>query len=237
MRQNNCPGDCQSCPIIFCGGATIARRCPDDNPDPKPRCLNAPGICGANNRQSMKPNVLKPISGFENYSISPIGEIWSDFGGGRLLNPKPNATGYLSVSLSGPRGQRTFAVHRLVWDSYGSEPHQGGSHRHIHHMDGDPTNNDIANLDYVAAAVNARDTKLNKTNTSGFRGVSQQPGSKRWRALTRIDGIQKSLGTFDTPEEASAAYEDKFNELIDAAEAKSKESQGVINYNYFYIYN
>lgn len=185
----------------------------------------------------MKPTLLQPITGFENYSIAPDGQIWSDFGGGRLLNPKPNATGYLSVSLSGPRGQITKAVHRLVWDAYGSEPHQGGSHRHIHHRDGDPTNNNISNLDYVAAAVNARDTKLNKTNTSGFRGVSQQANSKRWRALTRINGIQKSLGTFDTAEEASAAYEAKFRELVDQTAAKAREVLGTINHNYFYIYN
>ena len=185
----------------------------------------------------MKPTTLRTVKGFKNYSVSPIGEIWSEFADGRLLNPNPNATGYLSVSLSGPNGQKTFAVHRLVWDAYGDEPHQGGSHRHIHHMDGDPTNNNIENLAYVAAAVNARDTKLNKTNTSGFRGVSKLKTSKRWRALTRIDGVQKSLGTFDTAEEASAAYEAKFRELVDQTEAKTRETLGVVNHNYFYIYH
>ena len=134
-------------------------------------------------------------------------------------------------------GQKTKTVHRLVWDAYGSEPHQGGHHRHIHHKDGNQINNNIENLDYVAAAVNARDTKLTKNNTSGFRGVSQKKKSKRWRALTRINGIQKSLGTFDTPEEASAAYEAKFRELVDQTEAKAREVLGTINHNYFYIYN
>lgn len=185
----------------------------------------------------MKPKLLQRIKGFDNYSISPVGEIWSEFGNGRLLNPKPNATGYLSVSLSGPRGQKTFVVHRLVWDAYGDEPHQGGSHRHIHHRDGNPANNDIENLSYVAAAVNARDTKLNKNNTSGFRGVSLHRATNKWRALTRIDGVQKCLGTFATAEEASAAYEAKFRELIDQTEAKAREALGIINHNYFYIYH
>jgi hypothetical protein len=42
-------------------------------------------------------------------------------------------------------------------------------------------------------------------NTSGFVGVSRK--RKGWRARVRIDGIEKSIGHFDSPEKASEARE------------------------------
>jgi hypothetical protein len=42
-------------------------------------------------------------------------------------------------------------------------------------------------------------------NTSGFEGVSRK--RQGWRARVRIDGIEKCIGHFDSPEEASHARE------------------------------
>lgn len=40
---------------------------------------------------------------------------------------------------------------------------------------------------------------------TGYKGVRQRP-SGRWQAEIRADGHKRYLGTFDTPEEAAAAY-------------------------------
>jgi hypothetical protein len=37
--------------------------------------------------------------------------------------------------------------------------------------------------------------------------VTPSPNGKRWRAQARMDGINHYLGTFDTEQEAAAAYE------------------------------
>lgn len=46
-----------------------------------------------------------------------------------------------------------------------------------------------------------------KTNTSGFKGVSFRNGKGVWRAGIMIDGIQRALGVFKTPEAAAQAYD------------------------------
>lgn len=49
------------------------------------------------------------------------------------------------------------------------------------------------------------ETKLRRNNTSGLIGVSHHKG--RWRARIHFQGVDRCLGFFDSPEEASAAYE------------------------------
>lgn len=53
--------------------------------------------------------------------------------------------------------------------------------------------------------INTRDRK---DNSSGFRGVSKD--KHNWRASIQIHGKQQFLGYFNTPEEASIAYEKAF---------------------------
>ena len=48
--------------------------------------------------------------------------------------------------------------------------------------------------------------KSYSTNTSGFVGVMWHKRQKRWVSRAMVNGKQKQIGSFRTPEEAAAAY-------------------------------
>jgi len=88
-------------------------------------------------------------------------------------------------------------------------------HRHImsapgglfvDHVDGDGLNNRRANLRLCTHVQNQLNKGLSRRNTTGFKGVTRGECSGRWRAVITVNGRQRHLGTFDSPEEASAAY-------------------------------
>jgi hypothetical protein len=76
----------------------------------------------------------------------------------------------------------------------------------VDHADGGKLNNRRENLRVTTQKNNARNARRSKVNSSGYKGVSFHAQRKKWRALIRIDGKRKSLGEFDTPEQAYAAY-------------------------------
>jgi hypothetical protein len=100
-------------------------------------------------------------------------------------------------------GDSTFYVHRIVWKMhYGVDPDG-----QIDHVDGDGTNNAIANLRVVDAVENHRNQRLRSSNKSGILGVSKDKRSGKWRSSVTIRGHHVHLGVFDSIEEAAAARE------------------------------
>ena len=63
------------------------------------------------------------------------------------------------------------------------------------------------NLRICTAFDNMRSVRKNKRNTSGYKGICQNPVTKRWIARLQIKDNKVSLGTYDTPEEAAMAYD------------------------------
>jgi DUF971 family protein len=75
----------------------------------------------------------------------------------------------------------------------------------VDHKDGNPFNCKKENLRICTRADNAKNRKINKSNISGYKGVS--PTESKWRArIIAENGKRLSLGTFDTPEKAHEAY-------------------------------
>jgi len=80
-------------------------------------------------------------------------------------------------SEAGHRGQRSskvmlegkhYAVHRIILTLHGISISQKEV---VDHIDGDPFNNRIDNLRVVTQAVNSRNQKKSRINTSGLTGV------------------------------------------------------------------
>lgn len=46
-----------------------------------------------------------------------------------------------------------------------------------------------------------------RANTSGYKGVSFDKSSRKWMAQVEVDGRNKHLGRYDTPESAAVAYD------------------------------
>lgn len=97
--------------------------------------------------------------------------------------------------------QVAYLYHRLCWaHHYGEWPKF-----FIDHINGDRADCRIENLRDVELEHNAHNTvKARRHNTTGFMGVT--PSGKRFIAAIQVKKKARYLGTFDTPEEAHAAY-------------------------------
>lgn len=103
--------------------------------------------------------------------------------------------GYLVVRL----GKHLFKAHRIVWKMvYAEEPGL------LDHINGNRADNRLENLRPCTVAQNIWNSRKSKNNTSGFKGVRQR--TSRFEARIRTNGVHRSLGMFDTPDEAYAEY-------------------------------
>ncbi len=111
----------------------------------------------------------------------------------------PNSWGYLLVGIDG----RQYSAHRIAWLlTHGSWP--GGE---IDHINGDRTDNRIANLREATVSENQQNQRgPQANNASGYLGVYWNKQRRQWRACIRVDGRTRHLGGHDTAEAAHAAY-------------------------------
>lgn len=107
----------------------------------------------------------------------------------------PNEHGYVRICIDGCYAR----AHRLAWFwTYDSWPSV------VDHINGNRSDNRIANLREAPGWRNAANKGRSKNNKSGFKGVTLK--KKRWQAQIAKDGTSYHLGTFDTPESAHQAY-------------------------------
>lgn len=84
---------------------------------------------------------------------------------------------------------------------------------YVDHIDGDGLNNCRSNLRLATLSQNNINSRGNRRNKSGYRGVSFNRNCKLWVAFLGIGGKQVNLGYFKTPEEAYEAYKRKAKEV------------------------
>lgn len=118
-----------------------------------------------------------------------------------------NKIGDVAGSID-PQGYRRIGIarkyymeHRLAWlYVYGEWPKE-----QIDHIDNDRSNNRIENLRDVNQSINQHNQiRAHSHNHNGYLGV--HPHRDKFRARIRINGEDKHLGLFCTPEEAHIAY-------------------------------
>lgn len=125
-------------------------------------------------------------------SNAKVGDIAGSF------TPK----GYCVISIDG----RLFRAHRLAWlYATGSWPKEEIDH--ISQVTGTHFDNRLENLREASSSENGRNQTMRNDNTSGFYGVSWHKRDSKWRANIRHHGKEKSLGYFNTAEEAARAYD------------------------------
>lgn len=85
----------------------------------------------------------------------------------------------------------------------------------VDHINGDTKDNRWDNLRVCDRKDNAKNRKTYATNKSGYKGVysSKHKGAIYWHAKIQNEGKVIYLGTFETAERASLAYELKSMEL------------------------
>lgn len=107
--------------------------------------------------------------------------------------------GYRTISIHSLQ----FRAHLLAWIYvYGVRPTA-----ELDHINGCRADNRLANLRDVSRTVNRQNQRIpGAGNSTGFLGVSRDCRRQRFRARLKVDGRLRSFGSFDTPEEAHAAY-------------------------------
>lgn len=115
-----------------------------------------------------------------------------------------SSTPYRALVLKGMR----LKAHQIAfWIMTGSIP------EFIDHKNGYGLDNRWENLRACTKGQNVANASARKTNTSGFKGISFHQGTGKWRAMLRYQGKRINLGLHATPEEASAAYQHKAEEI------------------------
>ena len=112
---------------------------------------------------------MKNIVGFENYLISEEGIVYNKHG--RALTPEPvgHKRGHLYLRICLTKNGRKFKplIHRLMAITYLGEPGEG---MQVNHIDRDPFNNRLSNLEWVTPQQNAEHSRCRWmlwTNPSG----------------------------------------------------------------------
>lgn len=97
-------------------------------------------------------------------------------------------------------GSKTFHMHRVITDApRGMEPD---------HINGDGLDNQRKNLRVCTHLENSRNRGAQKNNKTGFKGVGWHKVRQKYRAVIIINGVDKHLGHFETPEAAARAYDE-----------------------------
>lgn len=121
---------------------------------------------------------------------------WNKKNAGKEAFTATNQNGYRVGAIC----RNVVLAHRVIWMmAYGYVPEI------LDHINGDPSDNRLPNLREATQHINMRNARMSRRNASGTTGVAWHKQVGRWRAYITVDGRQRSLGLFDTVEDATAA--------------------------------
>lgn len=112
---------------------------------------------------------------------------------------RAEAGGYWTIHVDG----RRYKAHRLAW------LHQTGEWPpdEVDHINTVKADNRWINLRSVPRARNIENQRqAHSNNDTGYLGVTLHHKNRKYQARIQVDGRSRSLGYFDSPEEAHAAY-------------------------------
>lgn len=111
-------------------------------------------------------NSWKEIKGYEGlYKINKNGLVFSLISF-KEVKPFADARGYIRVALRKNKTQKKHRVHRLISEAFIPNPH---NKKYVNHIDGNPSNNAIENLEWVTNSENM---------IHAYRSLGKVPGRK-----------------------------------------------------------
>lgn len=142
---------------------------------------------------------LRDVSHFTSgsYSAERKANAWNARNAGQEAFTDIGNHGYAHGAINGT----LYLAHRVIWAMETGEWPEGD----VDHRDGVRGNNRFANLRAVSHAINMRNMTSHTSRGSGVPGVQWRPCRSKWRARIMVDGKERSIGHFDTKEQAVAA--------------------------------
>lgn len=113
--------------------------------------------------------------------------------------------GYIVIRIN----YRLYRAHRLAWLYVHGRWPKG----EVDHINGDPSDNRIANLRLATSGLQKSNARRRSDNTSGYKGVWWEKRRKHWVAEIRHKGQRHHLGAFVTAEDAYVARIEAANRL------------------------
>lgn len=105
--------------------------------------------------------------------------------------------GYLRVQING----RRYKVHDLAWIYMtGREPENI-----VDHINGDTSDNSWKNLREATQALNCRNRKTPKNNSSGVKGVFFRKRDRKWHAVIGLNNRKIFVGAYSDFQSAVSA--------------------------------
>ena len=147
----------------------------------------------------MEEEIWKDMPNYESlYSVSSLGRVFSKRSN-KMLSTKVSK-GYSRLTLYKNKIKKGFLTHRLVMITF-----HGDSDLQVDHINGIKTDNRLLNLRYVHPRENSKYyfEKVDKSvNSVGVRITS----TNRYESRVLLNSKRYVIGTFDTEQEASEAY-------------------------------
>jgi len=153
--------------------------------------------------------IWKKIDGYDNYSVSNLGNVRNDMTN-RILKAIIDVHGYYTVNLYNNCHRKKHKIHRLVALAFIPNVENKEC---VDHKDNDKVNNKLENLRWATHQENVQNQSMSKRNTSKVKGVHFDKQNQKWRAVIKFDGKVTHLGYFRTIEEATQVRRAKAKEL------------------------
>ena len=150
---------------------------------------------------------------YDRYEVNQFGDIRHKERK-RVLTQRPNNGGYLYVNFNIEGHRKNFAVHRIVANAFIPNPN---NYPEVNHKDGDRTNNNVTNLEWVSSSQNKIHAYQKEENRAS-RGKQVEQYS--------LQGIL--LRTFISASEAARFIGCSVGAISNCCKGRTKTSQGYV---------
>lgn len=164
-----------------------------------------------------------PVDGFENYTIDTNGNVFSL---NKKIYRKPSVSkqGYKTVDLYRDGSVKRFLVHRLVAQAFIPNPYELPQ---VNHIDENPSNNHVENLEWCTAKYNmnygngakTRHLKIDYTKPI-FKEIARKNGAVNSKPVVQYDKNKRKVKSYKSIADASRATGIDKNHISDCCNQK-----------------